>query len=94
MKNHAEKEVWFRAKRYGWGWYPIRWQGWVVILIYVVALLKSGLYFNAWTHSGSDFLINFSIPFIILTILLLIVCYTKGEYPHWSWGNSKKDSHK
>jgi len=28
---------WFPAKRYGWGWgLPARWQGWLVIALYVV----------------------------------------------------------
>ncbi|HTS17465.1 MAG TPA: hypothetical protein VMP11_07825 [Verrucomicrobiae bacterium] len=27
-----DKRVWFRAKRYGWGWgLPCAWQGWVVL---------------------------------------------------------------
>jgi predicted GH43/DUF377 family glycosyl hydrolase len=22
---------WFRAKEYGWGWYPATWEGWLVL---------------------------------------------------------------
>ena len=25
---------WFAAKRYGWGWYPVTWQGWGILGIY------------------------------------------------------------
>ena len=27
-----DKQLWFRAKSYGWGWTPITWQGWAVLL--------------------------------------------------------------
>ena len=33
MKN---KKIWFKAKRYGWGWYPSTWQGAVCIFIWVI----------------------------------------------------------
>jgi hypothetical protein len=25
------EKLWFRAKRYGWGWTPTSWQGWLVM---------------------------------------------------------------
>ena len=27
---------WFKRKLYGWGWTPVKWQGWLVIFIWVV----------------------------------------------------------
>lgn len=29
--------MWFRAKRYGWGWRPVTWQGWAVVAVWVAA---------------------------------------------------------
>lgn len=26
---------WFRAKEYGWGWYPATWEGWLVLLVFI-----------------------------------------------------------
>jgi len=92
MNNDSKKELWFRAKRYGWGWYPISWQGWVITILYIFVLIRYGIRADNYAHSNSDFLIGFSIPFIISTVLFLVVCYWKGEYPHWSWGDSKKDT--
>lgn len=83
------KKLWFRAKMYGWGWYPISWQGWVLTLLYIWILMHEALRIDARVHSGSDFLINFSGYFIPLTIALLIVCYTKGERPRWRWGEKE-----
>ena len=86
---------WFKAKLYGWGWVPVKWQGWCVILAYVLLLLtliisrEKDIPGNP--DSGSNFL-TFALPIIILTILLVIVAYKKGEKPRWQWGppNEKK----
>jgi phosphoesterase RecJ-like protein len=78
--------IWFKAKRYGWGWYPVRPAGWLVLAIYLFILIFLFIGINAISHSISDTLIDFSIPFIGLTSLFLAVCYIKGEVPHWQWG--------
>ena len=40
-----EKGPWFRAKRFGYGaGLPFKWQGWVVLLLYVLAMV-------AWDYS-------------------------------------------
>lgn len=79
------KKLWFKAKNYGWGWYPVSWQGWLVIALYTMGLVPHII--NASRqHSGSDFLIGFSIPFVINTVFLLIICYARGEKPRWRWG--------
>lgn len=84
---------WFKAKLYGWGWVPVKWQGWLVILVYLALILA--LVFTREKDipgnpdSGSNFLI-FALPIIILTILLVIIAYMKGEKPRWQWGPRKE----
>ncbi|MBX4195697.1 hypothetical protein KW796_01930 [Candidatus Parcubacteria bacterium] len=88
MQN--EKKLWFKAKKFGWGWTPTSWQGWVITAIYIIGLLH--LVFEADVeHSGGGFLINFAFDFLILTIPFLIICYLKGERPHWRWDGVDKD---
>ncbi len=79
-----KNKLWFKAKMYGWGWTPVSWEGWVVLLLYVVGMILQFRTIDAISHSGSDTLINFAIPFIINTIFLLIICYCRGEKPKWS----------
>ena len=81
------KKLWFRAKRWGWGWYPIAWQGWVVIIIYVAFIIKFALVADLYKHSGSDALFAFAVPYVIATSALLAICYKKGEVLGWHWGN-------
>lgn len=83
------KGYWFKRKLYGWGWTPAKWQGWVVILVYVALILtivinrENAIPGNP--DSGSNFL-TFALPIIILTALLIFICYKKGESPKWQWG--------
>ncbi len=85
--------LWFKAKLYGWGWVPVKWQGWLVILVYLVLIFA--LVFTREKDipgnpdSGSNFLI-FALPIIILTTLLIFICYKKGEKPRWQWGPRKE----
>jgi len=87
------KDYWFKRKLYGWGWVPVRWQGWCVILLYIFLILSLVLTreeaIPGNPDSGSNFL-TFALPIIVLTILLVVVAYKKGEKPRWQWGKPKK----
>jgi hypothetical protein len=73
---------WFPAKRYGWGWgFPATWQGWLVIAIYV-ALIGAG----AAVISPSIRPVLFAAYLTVLSLLLIAVCWMKGEPPRWRWG--------
>lgn len=84
---------WFKAKLYGFGWTPVKWQGWLVILVYITLIVT--LVINREPdiagnpNSGSNFL-TFALSIILLTTLLFVICYKKGEKPRWQWGPPKK----
>jgi hypothetical protein len=80
--------IWFPAKRYGWGWGPpVRWQGWAVIAGWLAAF---GTGVILVTRSGLE-------PAIVVALLLvfsllwsgvlLAICWAKGETPRWRWGD-------
>jgi uncharacterized membrane protein YhaH (DUF805 family) len=92
LKDNPEG-YWFKRKLYGWGWTPAKWQGWLVILVYI-ALILSFVFtkeesISGNPDSGSNFL-TFALPIIVLTTILIIVAYKKGEKPCWQWGPDKK----
>lgn len=84
------KKVWFVRKTYGWGWTPASWEGWSVLGAYLVLMVVLFRRADLSSHSGSDTLISFAFPFIVLTSALLAVTYWSGEPPRWQWG--KRDS--
>lgn len=84
------KEKWFKAKSYGWGWTPATWQGWSVILLFVIIVAFLFFSIDSNSHSASDTMINFIPNVVILSMVLIIICYLTGEKPSWNWGNKRK----
>ncbi len=79
-------KLWFKAKKYGFGWYPSTWQGWLVILIYVVIF---GILVYVFETNIEKYLIPYIISIIILSSSLVYISYKKGEKASWRWGKKK-----
>jgi lipoprotein signal peptidase len=81
-KASPDTRYWFPAKTYGWGWgLPTRWQGWVVLCAFIVAVVVVSIVLPPATHP-----IAFFASIGILSGILMVVCYLKGEPPSWRWG--------
>lgn len=70
---------WFRAKTYGWGWVPVSWQGWMVVVIYMYAVGTVFFSVDSRSHSISDTLFNFILPCILATVVMIGICYRTSE---------------
>jgi len=65
--------VWFKTHRIGYGWSPIRWEGWAIVLMMVLMAIFVGYIVDLHAHSVSDTLIAaFPFWFLIFTTLLAI----------------------
>jgi len=42
LADAGGEHLWFKRKLYGWGWVPVRWQGWLVIIV-GIAILIAGI---------------------------------------------------
>lgn len=80
------KKLWFKAKRYGWGWTPCTFEGWLVIAIFVLVEWLDFRRLDMYSHSASDTLRPFFIDTFVAAMVLLWICYYKGEKPGWRWG--------
>jgi ABC-type phosphate/phosphonate transport system permease subunit len=80
---------WFRAKLYGWGWTPARWQGWVVTLAFIVFIAWSVFALVSQDKPSANQLTWFFVKFVLASIVLMIICYKTGEKPRWQWGLPK-----
>jgi uncharacterized membrane protein YhaH (DUF805 family) len=78
MENEDNK-LWFKAKRYGWGWTPCSWQGWIVLLIWLTLFVFSVVKIDRE-------LVKNVFVIIIMFFVLIYICYKKGEKPRWRWG--------
>nr|MBP7805039.1 hypothetical protein [Candidatus Paceibacterota bacterium] len=73
-----ERKYWFKAKQYGWGWYPATWQGWAILAMYIFATLTTSFYIDSHQYSTFNSLIGFFPTIYILTVFLIIICYKTG----------------
>ena len=79
------KKLWFKAKRYGWGWYPCSWQGWAILAMYLFVVISDVIFIDRHSHSVSGSLMNFFPHVYILTVFLIIICSATGEKAGWRW---------
>jgi CHASE2 domain-containing sensor protein len=73
-------KLWFKRKAYGWGWTPSTWEGWLLIVTW--AALTILLTKNIDQENYRLRLIGIGISIIIL----IKICYVRGELPRWTWG--------
>lgn len=71
-------DYWFRAKRHGWGWgLPRCWQGWATLLGYIGLVAADAAIFPP-PHQP----LEFGLLLILLSLVLVAVCWLKGEPVH------------
>lgn len=80
-----DRKPWFRQKSHGYGaGLPIAWQGWVLMLSYVAAVL--GLALLARDASGARVAGVIALIVLVSAIFVLIVkARTEGGWK-WRWG--------
>ena len=69
------RKYWFAAHRFGWGWHlPLTWQGW----------LSYGLYFSLALFGSAVLSRELFLVYVgALSVLMILVCWLKGEPPRW-----------
>jgi hypothetical protein len=81
--NDVQQKYWFPAKRYGWGWgLPTAWQGWVVFGVFFVFVGAGAVVLLP--HYNPVVFVAYS---VFLCIVLVGICWLKGEPPSWRWGD-------
>lgn len=75
---------WFKRKLYGWGWVPVRWQGWAVIAAAIAYIVWVARDYAQQAASGD--VTGFVVKIAVAVAVLLALCYWKGEEPKWQWG--------
>jgi hypothetical protein len=78
------KKIWFKRKLYGWGWYPSTWEGWLVIVVWAVFFTFAMISLDHEAFKNALFI-------FLSTMMLIVVCYKKGEKPRWQWGKRIDD---
>lgn len=100
-KNRKVKTLWFKAKEYGWGWYPASWQGWAVTAGFAAFYTLSLLGFLAWAGAATEAkaelktvtlgILEYLALLVLATYTLIRTCIRFGESPRWRWGKKNEE---
>ena len=63
--------MWFGPRRFGWGWDPASWEGWVATVVSIALLGAAGLLPPRWNVAGA----------LAATAALIVTCILKGTRP-------------
>ena len=82
LHRFLEKGPWFRAKKFGYGaGLPFKWQGWVTLAVYLLAMTGLGLL--ADNDKAIPTFVTVALMLIITGIFTIIVRnHTEGG---WTW---------
>ena len=61
---------------------PLRWQGWVVLVGYIIALTSAAPLLKRGIPAFFGYC-------ALVTGVLLAICFWKGEAPRWRWGRDE-----
>ena len=87
--NKQNNKLWFKAKSYGWGWTPVTWQGWVVTVVFSALIYLNYVRLESVAGTEQELMMFYIPETIILALILILICYKKGERPEWRWGGKK-----
>lgn len=83
----SAKTHWFVTKTYGWGWTPSTWQGWYILLLYLMVLTEI-LYLSRVLTSIDPIVASYITVdgTLAISALVFLILYATGERPRWRWG--------
>lgn len=76
------KKPWFKYDGFlGWGWRPVRWQGWLFTIAYAVATVLTIAWFDRDSRSVTETLMGAFVPVLILSAIYQIIAHKTGVKP-------------
>lgn len=81
--NDNPEHLWFKRKLYGWGWAPATWQGWLITFMFVALMIGNAFRIKSNSYDPHHVPVEFIIETVILVIVLIGICWWKGEKVRW-----------
>lgn len=92
MSKHENRQLWFKRKRYGYGWVPASWRGWLAIIVYILIVLGGAITLKDVPDNTFTKEVGFYLTFVaIATAALVRLSYKYGPKPKWRWGKKADD---
>ena len=88
----GKMKYWFKPKWYGYGFYPVTWEGWLATFTFIAIIFLSGLINNIFSETGAttEEGIRFVLDVLIFSGLATLFFEKKMKEPlKWRWGRKK-----
>jgi hypothetical protein len=82
VKCPSNQSIGFRPNAMGGAGAPTAWQGWIVIGIFACLILAGAVVLLP--SRGAALFVAYA---VLLCVVLIVVCWFKGEPPRWRWGD-------
>ncbi len=79
--NMKFNKYWFKPKKFGYGAYPITWEGWLITLLFLALAVFVG---NTYAVK-SPYIFFFLIIFMAIGLVIFSRNKTDGKWK-WRWG--------
>ncbi len=73
------RKAWFKPKKFGWGWAPISWEGWLVTIVFVFLLIMAAYQVGAGPGSVGEKIAGILIIDIPTVIIMCVIAYLRTE---------------
>ena len=89
MHTPKQHTYWFRRRRFGWGWRPATWHGWVVTSAYVLGVIGIIVHANIrGITNDTDAVRGIVFPIVALAFLFIAIAWRTGEPLRFQWGST------
>ena len=79
--NVSMNKYWFKPKKYGWGFMPISWEGWVSTLILVVIIYAIAIY--------TEIVVAVILVGILAVVFSIFATKVTRGKVKWRWGSEE-----
>ena len=82
-------KLWFKQRRFGWGWTPASIEGWIVVAVAMLLIFCGTAVLLYEVRAGANPRLA-GVLFILWTAIIAgittAIAWAKGEKPGWRWG--------
>lgn len=86
-------KYWFKRRRYGLGWIPVTWQGWLTVVVFLVIVIGGAFLLPPKNSKNASAAVVLYILAVLAALNFFIaISLRKGPVPKWRWGKKPTDN--
>lgn len=84
--------LWFKRRRFGWGWSPATKEGWLSVGALLLAVAVAATLLAVTTDDDDAWPVIAYLAFVLVALAIFLrVASQHAPKPHWRWGSKPDD---